>query len=504
MCKVSLQGSNKSDAVVANQRHPRERLPHNSLSIDSIYKVVPSVIKWVLFSLFALIIAAVSIDSTYAQHRLAKLKLLGGIPGAEVRINGEAVGTLPMMHAVTVEPGVVRLEVEAKGYRLYTNDLTVGSGNRVRVRVELQSSAQTSQNNVAPLDAPLDAPLTPLASAASVTPSSSSSTSAASERGSVSASAPLRNSNESAFTGREPIELPQTNKKTPATPAASRANEPSTTRVSGSALNPQASLFARPNQASYSPSPTGDEAKRANETNTSNRPQPSAGSQPVTTGPLLGLDNDAERNYVDEVEGDEERDIFDPLLFELFTGYSYLLLALGTRAIPDSEQISNLTEQEARQLAASEIGDWVDITRGGGVTLGTAASLRIDFISFGARLSYSSYGQADVLVLTGEIAQRIQGSIVEFYAGFGFGGGWLYRIPSERITANSGLALRFGLGLGFFVARGWTLGIGVDATGLFLGGEGVSPSQVGDISLTEANHPVGLQVPLTINLSPRL
>lgn len=448
-----------------------------------------------VFVLLGLSIAATSTSIAYAQFGSAKVKLLGGIPGAQVRVNGRSIGTLPLQHAATVDPGRVEIEVEKEGFETFRHSFTIASGERERVWIDLESYPDESNDELA-----VTSPLLTGVDADAAKPSyardaATSNTHPASVYALLDQSkAPSSSETDTFDDGKDP---------SPISPAPTKTDNPyvSNTTDSTRKLNePPAGQIRR----ATNPLHTAPKAPiRKEETLAANKQVSPNTTQ--SNEPFVGLQNNSERSFDDQGEKEnEEEDIFDPLLFEVFSGYSYLLLALGTRPVPDYEEVANLSEQEAQELASTGIEDWVDVAQGGGATVGTALSLRIDFISFGARLSYSTYGEADVLVFMGEIAQRIQGSVAEFYAGFGFGGGWLYRVPDERITQDSGLAVRLGLGLSFFIARGWTIGIGADAIGLFLGGNGVSPSQVSDFSPTEVNHPVGLQVPITLNISPRL
>jgi hypothetical protein len=462
------------------------------------------IIKGAVVLSLAVIFVGVTCPLSYALDSSAKLKILGGISGAQVRINGEYVGTLPLVHATTVQPGMVDIEVEARGYKLYRQSLHVVPRSRERVHVEMESNRPGPSVVAA-------APAAPAASASPVT-SSNRSALASSDAHRASVYALLDQSSRINMTTpttsapeepqKQPTTAPTTNKseepqKQPTTaPVPQPTQKPSAPSVT--TLQPD----SQPPAPNRSREPVYDQPQSPKESIHDSSPTvKSAKSSAIVR--ISGQKNNADKNVDDEKQEDKE-DLFDPLLIEVFTGYSYLLLALGTKTVPDSEQIASMSQEEAQQLAKTDISDWVDVTKGGGATVGTAVSMRVDFISFGLRLLYSSFDQADTFVLMGEIAQRIQGEILEFYVGLGFGGGWLYRIPKERITANSGLALRLGLGLNFFLSREWALGIGADAIGLFLGGNGVSPSQVGDFSLTGANHPVGLEVPVTINLSSRL
>lgn len=187
--------------------------------------------------------------------------------------------------------------------------------------------------------------------------------------------------------------------------------------------------------------------------------------------------------------------VFNPLLIEPHLGYSYLVMALGRRELP--------SDPSAEDLEGAGLGDVVDSIQGGGLTVGGTVSMRLAFLSLGMRVSYSSYAPADVLSLMGEAALRLRSGRLETRIGFGLGGGWLMGVEPSRVRADSGLAMRLGLGLTYMATEHLGIGIGVDAVGLFLADRGISPSQIGGISM-DSDHPIGLQIPVHVDLSVRL
>lgn len=76
-------------------------------------------------------------------RHLGSVLVTGGVPAAEVWINGERVGTLPMQEPVRVRPGEVAMEVRVAGYATTTRNLTVSAGGTVQEQVALSSSRTT-------------------------------------------------------------------------------------------------------------------------------------------------------------------------------------------------------------------------------------------------------------------------------------------------------------------------------------------------------------------------
>jgi hypothetical protein len=223
-----------------------------------------------------------------------------------------------------------------------------------------------------------------------------------------------------------------------------------------------------------------------------------------STGGAAPSQTDAEQggSYPGERES-EGPDKFDPFNIDVYGGYSYLFMVLGHEEPPTAEQIQSATPEELEWLSIATPADLVDTVQGPGLSTGTAAWLRYDPVWLGARFGYAIYDPVSVMTLLGELGMRFQGSVAEVFFGLGLGAGWLYGISPERIRANSGLALKFGLGLNFFVAQEVAFGLSVDAVGLFLAGKGISPSQIGDFDPKRSNHPIGLQLPIVLNLGLR-
>jgi hypothetical protein len=74
---------------------------------------------------------------------VGRIEVTGGVPGAEVVIQGSSAGRLPLAQPVTVLVGVVALEVRAPGYATLRRSVNVSAGAVVRESVTLVASAES-------------------------------------------------------------------------------------------------------------------------------------------------------------------------------------------------------------------------------------------------------------------------------------------------------------------------------------------------------------------------
>jgi hypothetical protein len=72
----------------------------------------------------------------------ATIVLIGESPGAEVLIDEQIVGTLPLGAPLTVTPGSHTLRIRRPGYTEYTEVVTLGSGESYDVFVDLMALSQ--------------------------------------------------------------------------------------------------------------------------------------------------------------------------------------------------------------------------------------------------------------------------------------------------------------------------------------------------------------------------
>jgi hypothetical protein len=77
------------------------------------------------------------------RGHLGTLELTGGVDGAEVRVNGEAVGVLPLP-PISVEAGVAIVEVSAEGFLPYQRQLEIAPRERARREVALVPRPEAS------------------------------------------------------------------------------------------------------------------------------------------------------------------------------------------------------------------------------------------------------------------------------------------------------------------------------------------------------------------------
>jgi hypothetical protein len=71
------------------------------------------------------------------QSHVGSLDVRGGVPGAEVLINGRNAGTLPLAHPIHVIAGTVTLAVRAPGYESVDRRVSVTGGTMSRESVDL-------------------------------------------------------------------------------------------------------------------------------------------------------------------------------------------------------------------------------------------------------------------------------------------------------------------------------------------------------------------------------
>lgn len=399
-----------------------------------------------------------------------KLKLLGGPSGAEVRLDGETVGELPLRHAVSAS-GDVTLELYVDGERVHVEQVQVPSRKRVRHLIpgHLSVPAEISEPQAG------DSASAERSAPPAVTAPAASSAKAATTDVPVASPGPA-GVEDSEPKGGPVLVLRQLPKEVVAvavveTPAATAqptvvAQTPAPAKIDLSPARVAESAVAPPSEQ---PAGTAVAQKRA---------------------PILPKDEEEE----------DDEDMLDLFIFETFAGPSFMAMALGQ----NQDVIANLAalpESELAQLDLNDIqlSDMVRSVSETGTNVGGAASIRLAFISLGGRLSYSSYSSLDVLTVTGELAFRAYADPVEFYLGFGLGAGFIEG-SNVYVTQTDGLALRTGLGLNFRFTKHTSLGIGADAVGWFLAGKGIDPSQLGKID-QNTNHPIGGSVPIQANFS---
>src|SRR3982751_4792891 len=76
------------------------------------------------------------------RGHIGHVQVDGGVPGAQVTINGRSVGLIPLPDAVAVSAGPVDIEVRAVGYAPVLKTVNVAAGEVTRVPFTLQQVAQ--------------------------------------------------------------------------------------------------------------------------------------------------------------------------------------------------------------------------------------------------------------------------------------------------------------------------------------------------------------------------
>jgi hypothetical protein len=85
-----------------------------------------------------------------ARSHVARLQLLGGPAGAEVRVADAVVATLPMAEPIVVTPGLVQIEVRAAGHRPWRRSVDVPGGGVTQEAVALERELPAASAAPAP------------------------------------------------------------------------------------------------------------------------------------------------------------------------------------------------------------------------------------------------------------------------------------------------------------------------------------------------------------------
>jgi len=104
---------------------------------------------------------------TIARH-LGDLEVAGGTAGAEVLLDGEGVGTLPLQGPLRAEVGTRTLEIKRDGYYPVSRMVTIASDEPARVSVEMKPRVNVGEPagaNVGELQKPPPPPNEPVRSA---------------------------------------------------------------------------------------------------------------------------------------------------------------------------------------------------------------------------------------------------------------------------------------------------------------------------------------------------
>lgn len=78
------------------------------------------------------------------KAHLGRLQIIGSPDGAQVTVGGVNVGKLPLPDAVTVNEGVVDVEVSAEGHKPMTRTVSAPGASYQRIVIRLQRESETS------------------------------------------------------------------------------------------------------------------------------------------------------------------------------------------------------------------------------------------------------------------------------------------------------------------------------------------------------------------------
>jgi len=104
---------------------------------------------------------ALSRDMLLIKSHIARVEIVGDPEGAEILINGRAVGTLPLSGPISTSAGSVDIEARAPGFRheMRTVNLTGGQYQRLVMRLQKDEPAPTATATATPLPpAPIVSP----------------------------------------------------------------------------------------------------------------------------------------------------------------------------------------------------------------------------------------------------------------------------------------------------------------------------------------------------------
>ena len=109
--------------------------------------------KWLMADAYMRKVSALSDDPYYRRHadaievvrrsiaaRIGSFHVQGGPDGASVRLDGQLVGTLPMVEPASVEAGAYLMEVHKPGFYRLRRNVTISGGVLTREPVELNQA----------------------------------------------------------------------------------------------------------------------------------------------------------------------------------------------------------------------------------------------------------------------------------------------------------------------------------------------------------------------------
>jgi hypothetical protein len=81
--------------------------------------------------------AKVELELLPSDGRLAEIEVETELPGAQIEVDGQRVGTTPLAAPITLAPGKHSVEVKRVGYRSVVKELNLGPGTKGRVKADM-------------------------------------------------------------------------------------------------------------------------------------------------------------------------------------------------------------------------------------------------------------------------------------------------------------------------------------------------------------------------------
>jgi hypothetical protein len=148
---IALRRAGNDDAALALFLDLEKRAPDSVRVMLHIATAAQAAGKWTMAYDYMQKAASHRDDAYYQRHRAAienvdktisqrvgQFRARGAPVGAEVRLNGEVIGTLPMTNVKTVEVGSYVLEVYKAGYYPMRRPISITGGNLNQEAVELR------------------------------------------------------------------------------------------------------------------------------------------------------------------------------------------------------------------------------------------------------------------------------------------------------------------------------------------------------------------------------
>lgn len=159
---ILLRQSGKDEAALAIFLETEKRSPHSVRVLLHITTAAQATGRWVLAYEYLQRAAAHSDDPYYQKHRssiqtveqtlaqrLGKLRVVGSPAGAEILLNGQRLGVLPLAEPIVIEAGSYTLEVKNNGYFSVSRPINIAAGlSLTQEAITLNASAPPTTTTV--------------------------------------------------------------------------------------------------------------------------------------------------------------------------------------------------------------------------------------------------------------------------------------------------------------------------------------------------------------------